>query len=209
MNSSQIDAQAVPIPVLGIVGGIGSGKSHIASLFAKHGAVVVDADKLGHQALLDPAIMNKVMKFWGPVVFHADGSVDRKKLGQLVFSDQAEKARLESVVFPFIGKGIRDALEQAACNPAIKLAVLDAAIMLETGWRTECTAVIFVDAEEAIRLQRVRQRGWDAAELHRREAAQWPLEKKKSMCQHIISNNGDEVSTERLVIELINRYSRP
>lgn len=198
-----------PLPLLGIVGGIGSGKSYIASLFAKHGALVIDADRLGHQAYEDDWIKTKVMKYWGPPVFLHDGTVDRKKLGQLIFSDPDEKVRLEALVFPFIEQGINAKLNLAAKQSEVKLAVLDAAILLETGWSKACTAVIFVEADEAIRQKRVAQRGWDGQEIARREATQWPLEKKKSLCQHVITNNGDEVLTERLVIDLINRYSRP
>ena len=209
MASGTDQQQQTPaLPVLGIVGGIGSGKSYVAGMFARQGAVVVDADRLGHEALKDPAILQKVMKFWGPIVFEKPGVVDRKKLGHLVFQDPAEKRRLESIVFPYIGAGIERELEEASRKPEVKLAVLDAAILLETGWGQHCQAVVFVEADEAVRRQRVTSRGWDEAEWKRREAAQWPLEKKKSECQQVISNNGDEVSLERLVNELVNRYSR-
>lgn len=196
------------LPVLGLVGGIGSGKSYVASLFAKRGAVVLDADKFGHDALLQPAIREKIKTIWGDAVFSADGEVDRKKLGQRVFIQPEEKLKLEALVFPYIGEAIKQALEQAEKNRDIKLAILDAAILLETGWKEHCSALIFVDASLPVRLQRVAQRGWTEEELSRREATQWPLEQKKRACQHIIPNEGDEVFTERLVNDLIIRYSR-
>ncbi|MBL8822422.1 MAG: dephospho-CoA kinase [Planctomycetia bacterium] len=196
------------LPVLGLVGGIGSGKSYIASLFAMRGAIVLDADKFGHEALLQPAIKEKIKANWGDAVFGTDGEVDRKALGHRVFSKAEEKLKLEGLVFPYIGQAIKQALELAEKNPDIKLAILDAAILLETGWKEHCSAVIFVDASLPVRLQRVAKRGWSAEELYRREATQWPLEQKKSASQHIIPNEGDEVFTERLVNDLINRYSR-
>jgi len=196
------------LPVLGLVGGIGSGKSYVASLFAKRGAIVLDADKFGHEALLQPAIKEKIRAYWGDAVFSSDGEVDRKALGQRVFSQPEEKLKLEGLVFPYIGHAIQQALDTAAKNPDIKLAILDAAILLETGWKEHCSGVVFVDASLPVRLQRVAKRGWSAEELHRREATQWPLEQKKSACQHIIPNEGDEVFTERLVNELVIRYSR-
>lgn len=196
------------LPVLGLVGGIGSGKSYIASLFARRGAIVLDADKFGHEALMQPAIKQQIKAIWGDEVFTADCEVDRKKLGHRVFSQPEEKLKLEALVFPYIGQAIEQALEQAEKNRNIKLAILDAAILLETGWKEHCTAVVFVDASLPKRLERVARRGWSEEELIRREATQWPLEKKKRACQHIIPNEGDEVFTERLVNDLIIRYSR-
>ena len=193
---------------VGLTGGIGSGKSYISSLFAKRGARVIDADQLGHEALLDPAIKRQIHLRWGNEVFTPSHEVDRKKLGHVVFRDPREKVALESLVFPFIRKGIEKQIQQAAQDAEVKLIILDAAILLETGWKEVCQAVLFVEAEEQVRLQRVASRGWDAAELHRREAAQWPLASKRAHCQHIIPNNGDEVSTDHLVNELFTRYAR-
>ena len=195
-------------PILGIVGGIGSGKSYVAGLFARLGAHVIDADDLGHQALHDSRIKKQIKDIWGPAVFGDNENVDRKKLAAIVFSQPEQKARLESLVFPFIGRGIQQAIRQHEADPDVKLFILDAAILLETGWKDHCTAIIFVEAAEATRLKRIASRGWDATELHRREATQWPLEKKKAACQFIIPNEGDEVLTLTLVTDLVNRYSR-
>lgn len=195
-------------PILGIVGGIGSGKSYVAGLFARLGAYVIDADQLGHQTLMNPVIKKQIMANWGAAVFDPQGEVDRKKLAAIVFSQPAEKARLEALVFPFIGEGIVSAIKKYQADPAVKLFILDAAILLETGWREHCNAIIFVEASEATRLMRVAGRGWDAQELHRREASQWPLEKKKAACQYVIPNEGDELLTETLVKDLVNQYAR-
>jgi dephospho-CoA kinase len=196
------------LPLLGLVGGIGSGKSHVSGLFAKLGAVVVDADRIGHDALQQPDIKQKLRETWGETIFNAAGEVDRKKLGGIVFSAPNQKKKLEDFVYPFIGGRIHDALAQAQRDPNVPLAILDAALLLETGWNRVCTAVAFVDAPEAIRRERVKRRGWAEAELQRREAAQWSLEKKKQLCDLVIPNNGDEVLTERLVKEAFSRYSR-
>ncbi len=195
-------------PILGIVGGIGSGKSYVAGLFARLGAYVIDADQLGHQTLMNPVIKKQIMANWGAAVFDPQGEVDRKKLAAIVFSQPAEKARLEALVFPFIGEGIVSAIKKYQADPAVKLFILDAAILLETGWREHCNAIIFVEASEATRLMRVAGRGWDAQELQRREASQWPLEKKKAACQYVIPNEGDELLTETLVKDLVNQYAR-
>lgn len=195
-------------PILGIIGGIGSGKSYIAALFARHGAHVIDADQLGHQALMNSDVKKHIKANWGEAVFDLEGEVDRKKLATIVFSQPTEKARLEAIVFPFIGDGIVSAINRYQSDPSVKLFILDAAILLETGWKEHCNAVIFIEASEATRLKRVAGRGWDAEELHRREASQWPLEKKREACQHMIANEGNEVLTESLVKDLVNQYAR-
>lgn len=215
---------AIPVPVLGIVGGIGSGKSYVSSLFAKLGAHIIDADRIGHEVLTRPAIIKAIHDTWGNAVFDSQLStlnpqpgshnsqlssqLSRKKLGAIVFADPIEKAKLEALVHPLIRGEIERQIHEASSNPAIKLVILDAAIMLETGWNDACQAVIFVEASESVRLQRVARRGWDSAELQKREASQWPLEKKKSHCQHIIPNEGDEVFTQTLVNALFIRYAR-
>jgi dephospho-CoA kinase len=196
------------LPLLGLVGGIGSGKSHVTGLFAKLGAVVFDADKIGHEALQQPDIKQKLREAWGESIFNSARDVDRRKLGGIVFSDPKQKKKLEDIVYPFIGGRVHEALDQAQRDDNVPLAILDAALLLETGWNRVCTAVVFVEAPDAIRLERVKRRGWDAPELQRREAAQWSLEKKKQLCDLVIPNSGDEVLTERLVKEAFSRYAR-
>jgi dephospho-CoA kinase len=195
------------IPVLGIVGGIGSGKSYVSSLFAKLGAIVIDADRIGHEVLQRPPVIKQIKNHWGEQVFD-NSQLSRKKLGAIVFADPNEKAKLEAIVHPLIRAEIKRQIETAASNPSNKLVILDAAIMLETGWKDACQAVIFVEANEATRLKRVAQRGWDATELAKRETSQWSLEKKKALCQHVIPNEGDEVFTQALVNDLFIRYAR-
>lgn len=204
---------AIPVPVLGIVGGIGSGKSYVSSLFAKLGAFVIDADRIGHEVLTYPEVLRAIQEKWGNAVFDSQPStlnsqLSRKKLGAIVFANPKEKAKLEALVHPLIRAEIQRQIDESSRNPAIKLVILDAAIMLETGWKDACQAMIFVEASEAVRLQRVAKRGWDSAELQKREASQWPLEKKKEYCQHIIPNEGDEVFTQTLVNDIFIRYAR-
>ncbi|HMO37565.1 MAG TPA: dephospho-CoA kinase [Gemmatales bacterium] len=200
------------IPVLGLVGGIGSGKSYISHMFAQLGAVVVDADRIGHEVLLRPEIVQAIRDVWGDAVLEPSSGtlpvISRKQLGKMVFSDPAAKARLEAIVHPSIHQTILKQIAEAAENPANRLVILDAAILLETGWKNACQAVIFVEASEETRLKRVASRGWDTEELHRREASQWPLEKKKLLAQHILPNEDDELYTEGLVKDLFFRYAR-
>lgn len=196
------------LSILGLVGGIGSGKSHVARLFAKRGAVVVDADVFAHEALRQPDVKEKLRTLWGDAVFTPDGEVDRRQVADLVFEDAAKRQQLEAVVLPYIHGRIQQTVAAAESDPNVPLAVLDAAILLETGWKSRCTALAFVDAPEDVRIERVKGRGWDADELRRREAHQWSLEKKKQASDVVLPNYGDEVLLERLVNELFTRYAR-
>jgi dephospho-CoA kinase len=193
--------------VLGLVGGIGSGKSHVARLFARKGALAVDADVIAHDALRDPEIKDKLRTLWGDAIF-TNGDVNRRSVADIVFEDAAKREQLEAVVLPYIHGRIQQALAKAESDPNVPLAILDAAILLETGYKPRCTALAFVDAPEDVRIERAKARGWDAAELRRREAHQWSLEKKRELCDVVIPNHGDEVLTERLVNELFTRYAR-
>jgi dephospho-CoA kinase len=196
------------LSILGLVGGIGSGKSYVAQLFAKKGALVVDADVFAHEALRQPETKDTFRRLWGEKVFTPDGEVDRKVVADLVFEDAAKRQQLEAVVLPYIHGRIQQTLARAESDPNIPLAILDAAILLETGWKPRVTALAFVDAPEELRIERAKSRGWDANELRRREAHQWSLEKKKQLSDVVIPNQGDQVLTERLVNELFTRYAR-
>ena len=99
--------------VVGLVGGMGAGKSQVAAAFARRGASVVDADAFGHEALRQPAIRDQVAAHWGEGVLDAAGEVDRRKLGARVFADAAERLALESLVFPWIERRIQEEIDRA------------------------------------------------------------------------------------------------
>lgn len=179
------------IPTIGIVGGIGSGKSLVADTLAKHGGCLISADQLGHEALRQPHILAKLVKCWGKDILDTQGEPDRKKIGRIVFADRAELQVLESLVFPYIESHILEEITNGQSKPGVQFIILDAAIMLETGWRRHCDKVIFVDAPRPIRLARLAQRGWNEQELDRREAAQMPLGQKRQLADAVIVNDGD------------------
>jgi len=101
----------VPKPVLGLIGGIGSGKSSVAAEFAKCGACVIAADQLGHEALRQPSIKEKVLARWGRET-ETDGEIDRRKLGQIVFADPKQRRELEALVHPWIKRRIEEELHR-------------------------------------------------------------------------------------------------
>ena len=192
MVNGQPDARTTPlrrIPVIGIVGGIGSGKSAVAEAFRAIGCIVSDSDRLAHEALRDPAIRAAIVARHGRAILDDHGEIDRKALGRIVFADRDARAALEALVHPYINAA-RERLF-ATATPATPACVIDAPLLLEAGLGPLCDAIVFVDAPHALRLARVASRGWDETELARREAAQWQLGRKRAASTHVLVNDGE------------------
>lgn len=176
--------------MIGITGGIGAGKSAVAGVLASLGTIVIDSDKLAHDELKSPEVIDAIRARWGAKVFDRQGAIERKALAAIVFSDPAELQWLESLLYPRINLRRRTIVDGLKGRPDVRAVVLDAPKLYEAGVHHECDAVLFVDADEAQRRQRVlKTRGWDAAELARREKMQIPLDKKKAMADYVVVNN--------------------
>ncbi|HVK13213.1 MAG TPA: dephospho-CoA kinase [Gemmataceae bacterium] len=195
-------------PVVGLVGGIGAGKSTVAAALARHGGRVVAGDPLGHEALEAPEIKPRILEVWGArEITTPDGRIDRKRLGRIVFPSPVERSRLEHLVHPYIGRRIREEIAKLEADSAVKFVILDAAVMLEAGWDGVCDKLVFVDAPREVRLARVQaQRGWTAADLANREAVQMPPEKKQERADAVVSNGGTPQDTSAQVDALVERW---
>lgn len=195
--------------VVGVIGGIGSGKSRVAAELARRAEGVsslISGDQLGHAALGQPEIRKRIIDRWGQAIVTPEGEIDRKKLGAIVFKDASERKVLESIVFPFIESGIVAGINKAKQDPATRLLVLDAAVMLEAGWDKHCDLLIFVDVPREIRLQRLaRNRGWSERQVAAREQAQWPLDDKKRRADFVIDNSGTPEQLARPIAELLQK----
>jgi len=199
------------MPILGLIGGVASGKSYMADLFARRGAAVIDADRLGHEALADPEVKRRLRELWGQRVFCADGSVSRPAVAALVFGDDAEAAQrrgqLEAMSHPVIRRLIQERIAEIYREDPQRLIVLDAAVMLESGWSALCDKLAFVDAPHDLRLRRTRSRGWTEADFRAREASQLPLAQKRAAANYVIPSGEDDHATvaamERIRTELI------
>ena len=205
-----------PIRVLGIVGGMGSGKSRVAQLLAKRGATVIDADSVGH-ALLDqgPVQETLVRKFGtdilGPDLGDGTRQIDRRALGAIVFANDDARKALEESLHPRMRTTFERVISRLSRQVSPKpgalrlpppIVVLDAAVLYEAGWNDLCDMVVFVDAPRKDRIKRVKlQRDWTPDEMDRREVAQWPLELKKNQSQIVIKNpdSEDDVALEKEV----------
>jgi len=195
------------VPVIGLIGGVGSGKSALAGwLRERLNAKVISADEAGHRALEQPEVKERIREQFGPDVFDDAGTVVRGRLAERVFGggepQQAARRQLEQIVHPVIRRELEQQISLA--SPSCDLIFLDAAVMLESGWRDACDAVVYVDVPLGIRRERVqRTRRWSAEELASREASQWPLDVKRAAADVSVDNSQ---SLERAGQEFLDWY---
>jgi dephospho-CoA kinase len=195
--------------VIGLVGGIGSGKSWVAELLAQRGARVISGDEAGHEALRQPEIRERIRQRWGSQVLNGQGEVDRRKLGAMVFQDPRQRQELETIVHPWIEERLREEIAAAAREPGVGLIVLDAAILLEAGWSRVCDAIVYVHAPRPVRLRRIaEQRGWSVDEVEARERAQLPLTEKATRADHVVENTGDRAAVARQIDRLVRDWTQ-
>jgi len=182
------------IPVIALVGGIGSGKSFLVrSLAETEPIAIIDADRIGHEVLIDNEVMTQIRQEFGDGVFDNQGGIIRRALGQMVFGldaeHQAAKVRLERIVHPRIRDRIRQQIAEIRSSKTYEAIFLDAAILLESGWKDECQAIVYVDVPAEERLRRVvSERNWTPEEFFAREANQLPVELKQQAADFTVIN---------------------
>jgi dephospho-CoA kinase len=180
--------------IIGLTGGIASGKSAVADELTRLGAVVLDADKAAHRVINYPEIKKLLTQRWGPAILTAAGDVNRRAVGARVFGPATESREdreyLESVLHPRIRAEFAGELERLE-GQDVPAAVIDAPLLLEAGWTDLCDILIFVDSpREASKQRAMSLRNWTAEDFAAREAAQMPIEEKRRHATHIIVNDG-------------------
>ena len=186
--------------VAGLTGGICSGKSTVAAMFRRFGVTVIDADQVAHE-LVEPGqpFFEAVASAFGREVVGADGRIDRRRLGAMVFADPKARRRLETILHPAIILECERRIRQAEVSGAA-VCLVDAALLIESGWYTRCDAVILVEASEAVQLDRlVASRGLSREEAILRIGSQMPQEEKRRHARYVIENEGPLEETERQV----------
>ncbi|MEM0984262.1 MAG: dephospho-CoA kinase [Planctomycetota bacterium] len=197
--------------VIGIAGGIGSGKSAAARCFEREGCLISDSDTEAKAALTRPDVKETLVEWWGAAVLDEAGAVDRKAVAGIVFADPEQRERLEALIHPLVHEARAVAIARAT-EEGLPAVIVDAPLLFEAGIDGECDAVVFVDCPREQRLARVSaNRGWSEAELDRREAAQIPVDEKRRRSSHIVSNDGTEEAlceqVARILQELLTRPS--
>lgn len=194
--------------VIGIAGGIGSGKSAVARFLGERGCPVYDADAEVSRLYERRDVIDRLRSWWGPDVAADGTTIDRARVAQIIFEDSAQRARLEGLLFPLLARAREDLKGQAALAGAPAI-VLDAPLLFEAGLDAECDAIIFVDTPRDERLRRLRARsGWDAGELDRRERAQLPLDAKRARSGYTVSGDGSRDELRRRVNVLLDDILR-
>lgn len=186
--------------VVGLTGGIATGKSTVAAMFAARGAAVVDADRIAH-VLQEPgrACYRQIVEAFGSEVLDGSGRIDRHHLAARVFADPAARKRLESIMHPAIREACRAEVRAAAATGR-RICLVDAALILETGQGDRFHKIVLVSAPEDVQVGRlVQTRGLTEAEARQRLQSQWTTAAKAACADFVIDNGGDLPATEAQV----------
>lgn len=187
--------------LVGLTGGIGTGKSTVSRMLRDLGCLIVDADLLAREVVEpgEPAY-DKIVAEFGKQILEADGRIDRKKLGALVFSDPARRKRLEGFTHPEIRQRQAGVLAELVTEGFEGLLVFDAALLVETGGAQNMDRLVVVSANEATQLKRLMLRdGISEAEARRRLGSQMPLALKVRQAHYVVDNSGTGEETLRQV----------
>lgn len=178
-------------PVIGLLGGISSGKSTVARRLASLGpGRVVDADSLAHDALAAAAADGRLEAALGPGFVREDGKPDRAALGASVFSDTAPLRRLERLIHPTVQVAIKAAIEDHLRGEGPAVLILDVPLLIEVGLDRACTELWFIEVPDELRKERAGGRGMTAEQIAQRERFQSPLVRKRARADRILVNAG-------------------
>jgi dephospho-CoA kinase len=172
---------------VGLTGGVGAGKSTVATLLAEHGAVVIDADAIARE-VVEPGTpgFDTVVATFGDQVVGPDGRLDRPKLAGIVFGDEAKRVQLNAIVHPLVGERT---IELAQAAPADAVVVYDIPLLVENNMATGFDTVLVVEAEKDLRLARLAERGMAADDAQDRMAAQASDDQRREVADVVIENN--------------------
>jgi len=190
-----------PKKIIGIVGGIGSGKSTAAAEFEKLGCAVISADAIVHKLLEeDKKIIMQIKDAFGAEVITKKGVVNRSRLAKRVFSSEENVRKINEIIHPAVFEKCQELIEKYKSDAKVKAIVLDMPLLVETGWDKQCDAVVFVDCPEAKRKAHAEKRGLDWEKIVKiRENFQISLDIKLKTAKYIVYNNSDlSVLTEQV-----------
>ena len=193
--------------VLGLTGGIGSGKSMVASMFAKLGADVIDADRLARE-VVEPGqpALEEIATAFGRDILLPDGRLDRGKLGRIIFADPVARRRLNAITHPRIRERMEAEIAAHGSQPGVL--IVDIPLLYENDRTRAVEAVIVVWVDQQTQLRRLNERdGLSAEEARQRIGAQMPLDEKRARADAVIDNNGSRENTRRQVEAIYRRYA--
>jgi len=191
--------RVIAMLIVALTGGIGAGKSLVAQYFSELGARVVDADQLARVAIeRGSAGFDEVLLRFGESILR-DGDIDRKALGEIVFTDASARADLESIIHPRVRELFSEVVADLVAD---EILIYEIPLLVESSAATNFDYVITVEADIEIRKERLRKRGMFISEIERRIAAQATREQREGIADQIITNDGDEDALLRKVENL-------
>jgi len=192
-------------PIIGILGGVGSGKSTVAAEFAKLGCRIIDADRIAHALLERKDVREKVVSVFGEGILDSAGKIDRKKLGDMVFADGDRLSALNKIIHPLVLGRAEQLIERYSRENQVKAIVLDMPLLVEVGWAERCDKLIFVDCKRQLRVDRAKKIGIINKNQHKiRENFQISLDKKVVIADNTIDNNSDFSGLAKQVADIFS-----
>lgn len=191
--------------IIGLTGGIATGKSTVAGLLRENGLQVLDADQLAHQAIEPggPAYAAVIREF-GPDIVKANRSIDRKQLGKIVFKDPERRRRLEELVHPSVIKAIEAAIARHRAGGAEQPLVVEVPLLFEVGLAGLFDRVLMVSMAPEVQRRRLQQRDkLSNEEIETRIASQMPLTEKEARADYVIFNNGSLDELRRQAVNFL------
>jgi dephospho-CoA kinase len=196
-------------PVIGIVGGIASGKSAVAAEFGRLGCAVVDADAITREALDVPAIRTAIVERFGRGVLADTGEMDRRAVAKIVFADAAKLEMLNAMIHPYVMHRTEELIDLYKRDPSVKAVVLDIPLLVEVGWANRCDRIVFVHCDRKRRIERAREhRGMDEREVKIRENFQISLDTKAALADNSIDNNSDFSTLVRQIESIFSEMTK-
>ena len=187
--------------VIGVTGGVGSGKSTVAKMFQDLGAQVLDADVLAHEVMEPHSLAwRRIVAAFGDGVVQEDQRINRKALARIVFADPEARRRLEGIIHPQVLRRLKQQLHQLKRRRATPAVVLDVPLLLEAGAQHLVDVLVVVTADAATARSRLqRKHGWSEEEIAQRMAAQWDLSAKAAMADYVLDNGNGLEQTRKQV----------
>jgi dephospho-CoA kinase len=195
---------------IGLTGGIGSGKSLVAVMFKSLGASVLCADEIARDLTETNATVRRgIQRHFGSKVFAKDGSLDRKRMADIIFSSKEKRERLNAIIHPLVLKKIEEETMELEKESDIPFVIHEAALIYEAGANKDLDYVIVVDADKETRIRRVIERDRvSRANVLRRIKSQMPAEKKRELADFVVENDGDVKNLEERVKFLYDLFLR-
>ncbi len=189
--------------IIGLLGGIASGKTQVAKFFSQLNCVTIDADEIAHQAFKNEQIKQKIIHLFGEKVINSEQKVDKRYIADKVFDDNTMLDKLNSIIHPFVLDRIEDLVSDYSERTDCRAIILDIPLLMEIGWQSRCDTLIFIDCDDEKRMYLANNRtGLTRKQLNNRENCQISLDKKRQIAHYTIRNNSDLKNLKKQVKEI-------